>query len=357
METLVINKDCKVSESYDINLQKVCLKRHLKKVYKKVLENNLNVKAVKKALRNRKTLYESQPKVKMKEEMSEKCLSYEVMAKRLVGNRFVQSLCSLMVLIIAIYVRRWDHMMSSRCVVSNNYFVMEASRPPTDCQICRNVDRFLILENTTKEEFAKYAYTGQPILVRGATHHWSALKTFSFDFFHEIYSQTPGAYESVEHECQFFPFKSEFNHLSEVFAMPEDRVRMSPMSPYSSKPWYIGWSNCNPEIASILRKHYSRPTFLPDDSESSAIDWIFMGYSQIGASMHLDYVQRPSWQAQISGSKTWHLLPPPECERECKAINITVQTGEIILIDTNQWYHDTHINPGPISITIGSEYD
>lgn len=28
-----------------------------------------------------------------------------------------------------------------------------------------------------------------------------------------------------------------------------------------------------------------------------------------------------------------------------------------VLIDTNQWYHDTHINPGQISITIGSEYD
>ncbi len=40
-------------------------------------------------------------------------------------------------------------------------------------------------------------------------------------------------------------------------------------------------------------------------------------------------MQRPSWQAQISGSKTWHLLPPPECEKECTAINITVQKGDI----------------------------
>ncbi len=46
-------------------------------------------------------------------------------------------------------------------------------------------------------------------------------------------------------------------------------------------------SNCNPEIAQILRQHYKRPNFLPDDSESSAIDWIFMGYSERGASMHV----------------------------------------------------------------------
>lgn len=46
-------------------------------------------------------------------------------------------------------------------------------------------------------------------------------------------------------------------------------------------------SNCNPDVAKILRQHYNRPTFLPDDSESSAIDWIFMGYSQQGAAMHV----------------------------------------------------------------------
>ncbi|XP_054159823.1 uncharacterized protein LOC128958033 [Oppia nitens] len=368
METLVISKSYSktlqtsshINSNHvinGVNIDKVYAKQKLCKLYKKVLANNLNVNIVKKMLRNRRT-YECFPKVKMKDNF---CYNYTNISsdlslfKYLINSRFLQSLFSLMIVIITIYVRQWDHLISSRCALYNNYFVMEMTRPPTNCDICRNVNQFLVLENITKDEFAKYAYNGQPIVVRGASKHWSALKTFSFDFFRQIYSQNPGAYESIERECQFFPFKTQFNHLSQVFAMPEERVRMTEQM---SKPWYIGWSNCNAEIASILRQHYSRPTFLPDDSESSAIDRIFMGYSHIGASMHLDYVQRPSWQAQVSGSKTWHLLPPPECEPQCKPINITVQTGDIILIDTNQWYHKTGINAiNGISITIGSEYD
>lgn len=46
-------------------------------------------------------------------------------------------------------------------------------------------------------------------------------------------------------------------------------------------------SNCIPKVQNILRKHYSRPAFLPDDSESSSLDWIFMGGSGNGALMHV----------------------------------------------------------------------
>ncbi|XP_023231587.1 uncharacterized protein LOC111631561 [Centruroides sculpturatus] len=242
----------------------------------------------------------------------------------------------------------------SRCAVPNNYLVMEITRPLTDCKICRDVDRVIVFENVTKATFAKYAYSGKPMLVRGATTNWTALNYFNFSFFKQLYENVDDAYQSVEEECQFFPYKTDFLSLEAVFDMPEEQAYMTGPN---AKTWYIGWSNCNPEVASILRQHYSRPFFLPDDSESSAIDWIFMGYSGQGASMHLDYVQRPSWQAQISGTKSWHLLPPPECEAECKAIEITVRKGDIILIDTNQWYHETFIHPGEISITIGSEYD
>lgn len=57
--------------------------------------------------------------------------------------------------------------------------------------------------------------------------------------------------------------------------------------PFSWCDTFCFRSNCNPDVAQILRQHYFRPNFLPDDSESSAIDWIFMGYSQQGASMHV----------------------------------------------------------------------
>lgn len=52
-------------------------------------------------------------------------------------------------------------------------------------------------------------------------------------------------------------------------------------------PWYFGWSNCNNEVAKILRQHYGRPYFLPKTSENAATDWIFMGGQGLGAHMHV----------------------------------------------------------------------
>ena len=46
-------------------------------------------------------------------------------------------------------------------------------------------------------------------------------------------------------------------------------------------------SNCHPGVASKLRELFPRPKFLPHDSESSAIDWIFIGSPGLGASMHV----------------------------------------------------------------------
>ncbi|OPL33630.1 hypothetical protein AM593_03341, partial [Mytilus galloprovincialis] len=87
-------------------------------------------------------------------------------------------------------------------------------------------------------------------------------------------------------------------------------------------------SNCDNSAANILRQHYTRPYFLPEFSESSKTDWIFMGSPGYGAHLHIDHVDLPSWQAQIT-----------------------------VVLDTNKWYHST-LNIGEnISITIGSEYD
>ena len=47
-------------------------------------------------------------------------------------------------------------------------------------------------------------------------------------------------------------------------------------------------SNCDPAIMNKLRKHYTLPYFIPEDSESSQLDWIFMGGAGIkGADMHV----------------------------------------------------------------------
>lgn len=237
MKTLVINEVTEEFCSDDRHVSdfgRICLRIQLKKVCKKVLEHNLDVSRVKAALRHANGVpLEYCPRVKMK-----RTVDTTLRFGSLVKSRFVQSLCSVLVLLVAVYGRQWHHLLSGRCALANNYFVMEMTRPVTDCDICRDVRGFVVLENPSKEEFARYAYTGQPVVVRGATDHWSALKTFSFDFFREIYTRIPDAYESVENECQFFPFRTDFRRLSEVFAMPEERVRMTGVE---SKPWYIGW--------------------------------------------------------------------------------------------------------------------
>ncbi|CAG2119147.1 unnamed protein product, partial [Medioppia subpectinata] len=71
----------------------------------------------------------------------------------------------------------------------------------------------------------------------------------------------------------------------------------------------------------------------------------------------IDHVGHPSWQAQVKGAKKWILEPPPECYTTCQVLEVIVNSGEIIVLDTNQWYHQTFIVGQQISITIGSEYD
>ena len=66
------------------------------------------------------------------------------------------------------------------------------------------------------------------------------------------------------------------------------------------KPWYVGWSNCDKKVSAILQQYYKIPSFLPKGLNSGKYyEWIFMGTPGIGASYHIDKVNRPSWQAQV----------------------------------------------------------
>lgn len=241
-----------------------------------------------------------------------------------------------------------------RCLIGNNGFVIEISRPLVNCSICQHLESVPIEHNISADEFRQnYAYSITPVLIKDATRSWTAMETFSYDFFKKLYTETEDALKTIKEECQFFPYKTEFETLADVFNISEDRANFKE----GETPWYIGWSNCHKGIQMELRKHYQRPYFLPNDFESSWIDWIFMGGFGPGAFIHIDYVQKPSWQAQIAGRKTWTLFPSPECESVCKILNVTVDKGDIIVLDTNQWYHSTYIHTGEMSITIGSEYD
>lgn len=126
---------------------------------------------------------------------------------------------------------------SVRCVIPNNYFIWEATRPIPDCQFCINVTQPIVLPNVTKEQFKKYVYTSKPVVVKEAFTHWPAMKHFDFEFFRNLYNRVENSYRSVDEECQFLHFKSNFISLRDVFAMDEARIKNVP----GQKSWYVGW--------------------------------------------------------------------------------------------------------------------
>ncbi|XP_028038226.1 uncharacterized protein LOC114248975 [Bombyx mandarina] len=223
-------------------------------------------------------------------------------------------------------------------------------RTPEDCSMCIGVDGVTRLTNVTPLQFEdKYAYSATPVIVTDATEKWPAMKVFNFNFFSRFYSNNNLGRQT--NDCFYFAYKSGLNSLQEVFNMDERRANLS------GEPWYVGWSTCFDEETKKLRSYYNRPYFLPRTAESDTVDWIFMGGPGQGAHMHVDSVRHMSWQAQIRGRKQWELAPPPECLYHCTWIQFTVSPGEILVVNTNRWYHRTTVLPGDLSITIGAEYD
>lgn len=64
----------------------------------------------------------------------------------------------------------------TRCLVPNNYFVWEFTRPISDCDYCKGVEAALILPNLTRQEFKRYAYSSRPMVVKHAASGWPASK-------------------------------------------------------------------------------------------------------------------------------------------------------------------------------------
>ncbi|XP_018564566.1 uncharacterized protein LOC108905963 isoform X2 [Anoplophora glabripennis] len=242
-----------------------------------------------------------------------------------------------------------DYFLGIRCIIRNNYFVWEAVRPSANCSFCINVSAPIVLLNATKSEFSSHAFTSKPVLIKQAFLHWPARHTFSLKYFEELYNSVEDAFKSVDDECQFLHFKSNFISLRDVFSMTKERMENNP----KEKSWYVGWGNCHPLILQEMRKHYPKPHFLPDDSEIPSKEYVFMGYDD-GATMHLDFINRLMWQAQLKGSKIWHLHPPPECHHVCKPLSFLAEPGDAV--DTRVWYHGTTITPGQFSLSIQSEY-
>ncbi|XP_039250641.1 bifunctional arginine demethylase and lysyl-hydroxylase JMJD6-like [Styela clava] len=238
------------------------------------------------------------------------------------------------------------------CVLPHTEWSQDPFRPPVNCTECANVSGIHKVTGLTHAEFLeKYAFSMQPVLIKDGQDGWTARNHFSFEFFRDVYKEGSKALEKVKNDCQFFPYQTEFADLGEMLNMTSARAEGK------EKPWYVGWSNCDGKAANILRKHYKFPYFLPPELDHSKTDWIFMGLPGYGANIHIDAVGTLSWQAQVKGVKKWILEAPPECAGICvSSMEIIVEPGDIIVLDTNKWFHGTLILGNETSIVIGSEY-
>lgn len=172
-------------------------------------------------------------------------------------------------------------------------------RKAENCRMCSGIKQVDRVTNISPRDFENiYAHTGKPVIVEDGTRNWTAPQVFNFDYFKKLYVKTD--LDNSQNDCQFFPYKTEFKSLREVFNMSEERSRWVESMQKSeglsflfyrlqpgTEPWYVGWSNCNDYAGQQLRKHYTRPYFLPDNSESIALAWIFMGGPGLGAHMHV----------------------------------------------------------------------
>lgn len=129
-----------------------------------------------------------------------------------------------------------------RCLMGiDSPLLLDLVRPPVDCSICRNLTTVDRVSEISPELFElKYAYSGVPVVITDATKNWTALAAFSFEFFRDIYADDSPVLTMSESNCQFFPYKTSFHNLSEVFHMSDARAQMTG----GSEPWYIGWSVC-----------------------------------------------------------------------------------------------------------------
>lgn len=135
------------------------------------------------------------------------------------------------------FIKAAHYILGIRCILANNYFIWEATRPIKDCSFCVDVTKPIILNNLTKNEFLSYAYSSKPIVIQKAFLHWPAVNLFSLQFFKSLYNKTDDAYRSVDEDCQFLHFKSDFISIQDVLSMSEERS----LNPPSDESWYVGW--------------------------------------------------------------------------------------------------------------------
>jgi len=252
------------------------------------------------------------------------------------------------------YGYRWNYL--DRCILETpeSGYGVDFCRTPVSCEICRDVkaiDEIHVSQLTWQKFYKNYADKNRPLVIRNATLDWPAMSELRYSWIKDAYLSDPEILNYEDKECWYNNYKSKhLNSLRSVFRMSDEDVIDS--------NWYVGWAVCQQPVAERLHELYYRPSFLHPESTPPTKPWIFIGSPGPGAHVHIDNVDMSSWQAQISGVKTWLLRPPPECWWQCHGdMFTTINPGDIIVVNTNMWFHSTKIEGPDLSLVITNEFD
>jgi len=244
---------------------------------------------------------------------------------------------------------RWNYV--EKCIINPGNFAGGYCRMPKECT-CTDVDSIDDIQATqmTPELFKdRYLRTNRPVVVRNVSLNWEAMKVLDYSWLKAQYTKSEEILQFEAKNCFFKCYKTEeFPTLASVFTMSEERV-----SDVLSRPWYVGWSVCHQPVLREIEKLIELPEFL-SDLDMLGNMWIFIGSPGYGAHLHLDDdLELPTWQAQISGVKTWFLQPPPECGGRCKKeLQTDLHPGDMIIVNTNFWFHKTRVKDQGISLVV-----
>lgn len=147
----------------------------------------------------------------------------------------VYRLAPFTILITSLFYPLYQLYHTDPCLYPQLLPVAEFAMPIISCDICQGFTRApeISSNNITVEQFMEeYAYTSQPVLIKGAASSWPALTMFSYEYFRELYLKRPQAVEEDNLNGQFFAYSSGIHNLEEFLGLSNDS---------SSKKWYIGW--------------------------------------------------------------------------------------------------------------------
>jgi hypothetical protein len=142
----------------------------------------------------------------------------------------------------------FDDYSKEECTVPMPHLMNAITRPVDDCQMCIGLGEIDRLNHITQDDFvSRYAYSAIPVIIEDATANWTAMNVFSFKFFKDLYTSSNAENKShnglnsnqnIENTCQFFPYKTKFKNLEDVFELDEGYLTQGSKE---FVPWYIGW--------------------------------------------------------------------------------------------------------------------